>query len=202
MVTASDIFPGSIVARHVLKRSDIAIAVREIRRIVGSVHIFNVAEMDEDFKRLLTRTEDTTMTATGHLRKSAFKDMQSTGHGTLFRMGYGPTINNQSVAQEFDDGPVHHKTSEHYKEDRTAGERQGKCSRVPEDLYSQFGRRYFSNPKARRRALARSIEEIFGTSVRSARIKGDNYYYVPNLDMYVAKRSLRTARFLRTIGVS
>ena len=84
MINASDIFPGRLVVRSRLKPEEIARAVQEIRRIVRSVHIFNVAEIDYDFKRMFLRTENTTMVATGQTREALFKDRQIVQKGTKF----------------------------------------------------------------------------------------------------------------------
>lgn len=201
-ITTTDVFGKQLfvlTARY--SRASIRNAIRQINTIIRSVHIFNDAELNHDYQRAFDFTFDTTMVATGETRSKLFYKRKLIGRGTVFRYGYKSTTNDQSVAQEFDDGPVHRSDKAHFTFDED-NKGIAKCSRKPEDLYSQFGKRYTHNPKARRKAMATSIERIFLTKVRFATKSGGNLFYNPSFSSYIIRRSLRTARFLKTIGVS
>lgn len=154
----------------------------------------------EQMKRVYNRTYATSMLATGELRSKLFKVRRRDSAGSTHIVGYDSTSNNQSVAQEFEEGKVHRQEKHHYHLLLT--ERgdyvSAKCSRAPVDLWS-FKKAYSANPRARRRAFALSIEEIFSTRVAYAAKSGDNMHYMPSLKNYERTLSVYTANVLRQL---
>jgi hypothetical protein len=179
-----------------LNREDIKLAVALIKGITKFTHTYLASSIDDDFKRAYNLTKMTTMVATGETKGKLFKRHRKNANSDRFRYGYRPTSNNQSVHQEFDDGPVHKSHDAHFHELGGA-----KCSRAPNDLYSSSGR-YLHNTKARRRAMAKSIETVFSTNVRSAVIRGGNYFYRPSFARYAFKKSTHLAKVYKAVGIT
>lgn len=135
--------------------------------------------------QVFNKTYATSMVATGETRSKLFKVRRQDTGGATHIVGYDSTSNDQSVAQEFDEGKVHRQEKHHWH--LTLVDRgeyvAAKCSRAPVDLWS-FTKKYDANPRARRRAFALSIEEVFSTSVRYAVRAGGDLYYRPSLSNY------------------
>ena len=152
-------------------------ADRSIKVITNIVYAMQIEYMDKMYKNIYTWAKRWTMVATGETRSKLFYTKRSIGRNyKWFIAGYMPTTNNQSVAQEFDLGPVHRKKSSHYYKDGSP-----KCSTHPNDVYSLMGRSYTENPTARRRALALAVSKVFGSPVRFAVKESGNFRYQPNL---------------------
>ncbi len=152
-----------------------------LHRILDNYHWDNM-------KQIYYVTYATTMVATGETRSVLFRRRKQFGVGTSHIVGYGPTSNNQSFMQEFDEGKVHRREKQHLHKLAGFGREteRAKCSRVPEDLWIHT-RTYHGNPRARRKALALSIEEQLGTRVRFAVKSGGDLYYKPNLQGYTRR---------------
>lgn len=177
------------------RQDEIKEAIQKITRITRKTHTFNSENIRKDYKSCFLKMKARTMVASGELRESAFFNDRVTGFRSSYSMGYGATSNNQSVAQEFEGGNVHRSISQHYTKSG-----QAKCSRTPEDLYRKYGGYQF-NASARRRAMAWSIEQVFGTTVRSAVKHGADLYYRPNFRHYASVLSTKTADYYKSMGI-
>ena len=138
------------------------------------------------FKQLRTQAYATTMVATGETRKKLFDKAGFVG-SRYYRcvVGYNPTSNNQSIAQEFDDdNKVHTTVEEHYRHKKSGG-RVAKCSRHPNDLYTLFGQKYDSNSSARRGALAWATKKVFAVPTVSVYRAAGGFLYAPDLSRMV-----------------
>lgn len=164
-----------------------------MHQILDSFHWLNMSA-------IYNRAHATTMFATGELQSKLFKVRRQDPNGSLQIVGYDSTSNDQSVAQEFDLGKVHRQAKQHLHKLAGFGreEERAKCSRVPVDLWA-FTTQYGGNPKARRRALARSIEDQLETSVTHAVKSGGNLFYRPNLKAYEHKLNVFTANTLNVL---
>ena len=173
-----------------VRPSDIVYTVKMLKVFAKGHHKVLDIYHWEAMKRIHNKTKATTMVATGETLSTLFRIRRQFSGGTSHIVGYGPTTNNQSFMQEFDDGKVHRRKKDHFHKLVGFG-REGeraKCSRVPEDLWAHT-HTYKFNPKARRRALARSIEEEFGTRVTFAVKAGGNLHYRPSLTAHTRKLS-------------
>lgn len=183
-----------------LRRDEIAQAIVLIKGIARFTHTFSSADVFKDYGRAYRRTRATSMVATGELRSKLFYRRWQNVIGTMFSLGYRATSNNQSVVQEFSSGRVHKSHSEHFQ--ATGRIAYPKCSRSPEDLYSMFGG-YTSNPDARRRALGRSIDEVFITKTSGRAIEnGGNYFYVPDFRFYTWTLSKKLSFLYKSVGIT
>ena len=186
---------GAIIKTR-LKRSDIAQTVISLRGISKFTHRYLSSVVNDDYQKSYNMTREFTMVATGETRSKLFKRTRPAARGTKFVYGYGPTSNNQSVSQEFEDGPVHRREGSHWTKFGYP-----KCSRKPDDVFSKFGSVYISNPGARRRAMAVSVERVFKTEVRSAVKSGENFFYRPNFHNYSLTKRIHLAKAYKAIGI-
>jgi hypothetical protein len=141
------------------------------------------------------------MMATGELASKLSKQRRVTASGAHFLTGYAQTTNKQAEAQEFDGGRVHKTVQQHMHKIAGFGRQaeRAKCSRTPEDLWA-FTKAYRANPRARRRALARSIEEVFGSSVRFAVKRNGAFVYTPSLKTVTLRLKRVSLNYVRAIG--
>jgi len=175
-----------------IRSRDIRYSTARIYRITSRVWQLQKDVMKDLYDRMFRLTYNTTMYATGETRSKLFNKSTSFGRNEAwYCMGYGPTSNNQSVAQEFDTGKVHTRLAEHYHGGVVESGRE-KCSREPEDLFAQYGS-YGYNPKARRRAMFLSIKRYWQTGMIAVMRRGENIEYIP-VQTRVIRRLSNAAR--------
>lgn len=185
-----------------LRPGDIKRTMALIRGITKVVHTVNSSTVGDDYRKGYKQTEATTMTATGELRSKLFLRSKPGKLRSYYAFGYDKTSNNQSVAQEFNVGGtgvrVHRTERSHYNEFG-----QGKCSRTPDDLWAMRGKRYLSNPRAMRKAMTKSIQRIFKTSIsgKDAVQSGGDIFFTPSFTQYAMKLSRQTSALLHVLGI-
>lgn len=184
-----------------VRKGSINYTVRYFNVIRDGLHNVQDAYHWGNMKQVYNKAYGTSMLATGELRSKLFKVRRKDAAGSTHIVGYDQTSNDQSVSQEFEEGKVHRQEKHHWHSLMT--ERgdyvAAKCSRAPVDLWS-FKKSYDANPRARRRALALSIEETFTTRVRYAANSGGDMHYVPSLKNYERTISVFTANVLNQLS--
>lgn len=186
---------GKAGMRFDINTQSIKTTERTIKIISNIVFAMQAEHMNNVYNNLYKRTYRWTMVATGETRSKLFYTKRSFGKRyTRFLAGYMPTTNNQSVAQEFDLGPVHRRMEDHYYKDGSP-----KCSTHPNNVYSLMGQGYSVNPGARRRALARAVSFVFSSPVRYATKEVGNLRYEPNLGPVMRRLTKISAAVTRSV---
>jgi len=86
---------------------------RVLNLLRNGLHSVQDAYHWDKMKQVYNKTYGTTMLATGELRSKLFKVRRKDSMGSTHIVGYDSTSNNQSVAQEFEEGKVHRQEKHH-----------------------------------------------------------------------------------------